>query len=588
MKQILFNFTLSLFFSFSLHSQSGLPESYFDQRLIKDEITRAYILPEKIVWQSDQGNQYVMNPDVLLQSFKGQLSTSGKGMCVMRSDSANQASILLDYGREIYGGIEIAAAIRKDKRPVKIRVRLGESVSEAMSDCGGDTPGMGSATNDHSLRDFTVELPWLGTVEIGNSGFRFVRIDLIDQDVDLPLRAARAIFRYRDVPYLGSFRCNDERLNKIWEVGAYTVHLNMQDYLWDGIKRDRLVWVGDMHPEVMTIHSVFGSHPVVRKSLDFARESTPLPGWMNGISSYSLWWIIIHRDLYLHQGDLKYLKEQHAYLTGLIRQIVAKIDENGKEELDGGRFLDWPTSEMPEVIHAGLQSLTAIALEAGKELAEWLKDEPLEEECSGALRRLKRHQPSTSDNKQAAALLSLAGLIEPDRASAVILKNGASDFATFYGYYMLEALAKDNQYSKAMKIISDYWGAMIDLGATTFWENFNYGEHQNATPIDRLPDSSTFDIHADGGAYCYVGLRASLCHGWASGPTSWLTAHVLGIRVVEPGSTVIQIRPNLGNLNYAEGSFPTPFGIVEVKHVKQANGTIKSEITAPNEVQIVR
>ncbi|MFA7155930.1 MAG: alpha-L-rhamnosidase C-terminal domain-containing protein, partial [Proteiniphilum sp.] len=109
-----------------------------------------------------------------------------------------------------------------------------------------------------------------------------------------------------------------------------------------------------------------------------------------------------------------------------------------------------------------------------------------------------------------------------------------------------------------------------------------------ATPIDRFPDSSTFDIHADGGAYCYVGLRASLCHGWASGPTSWLTAHVLGIRVVEPGSTVIQIRPNLGNLNYAEGSFPTPFGIVEVKHVKQANGTIKSEITAPDEVQIVR
>lgn len=25
-----------------------------------------------------------------------------------------------------------------------------------------------------------------------------------------------------------------------WLTGAYTVHLNMQDYLWDGIKRDRL------------------------------------------------------------------------------------------------------------------------------------------------------------------------------------------------------------------------------------------------------------------------------------------------------------------------------------------------------------
>lgn len=33
----------------------------------------------------------------------------------------------------------------------------------------------------------------------------------------------------------------------------------------------------------------------------------------------------------------------------------------------------------------------------------------------------------------------------------------------------------------------------------------------------------------DGGAWCYVGLRHSFCHGWASGPTAWLSRHVLGI-----------------------------------------------------------
>ena len=35
--------------------------------------------------------------------------------------------------------------------------------------------------------------------------------------------------------------------------------LNMQDCLWDGIKRDRLVWIGDMHPETMSILAVFGA-----------------------------------------------------------------------------------------------------------------------------------------------------------------------------------------------------------------------------------------------------------------------------------------------------------------------------------------
>lgn len=79
-------------------------------------------------------------------------------------------------------------------------------------------------------------------------------------------------------------------------------------------KRDRLVWVGDMHPEVMTINNVFGEQEVVYKSLDFARDDTPFPGWMNGMCSYSLWWIIIQKDLYMYQGNLDYLKSQRDYL----------------------------------------------------------------------------------------------------------------------------------------------------------------------------------------------------------------------------------------------------------------------------------
>ena len=55
----------------------------------------------------------------------------------------------------------------------------------------------------------------------------------------------------------------------------------MQDYLWDGIKRDRMVWAGDMHPELMSINAVFGYNDVVPKTLDFLRDHTPLPKFMN-------------------------------------------------------------------------------------------------------------------------------------------------------------------------------------------------------------------------------------------------------------------------------------------------------------------
>lgn len=581
------NLLIGIIIPFIVCSQNNVLKNNFKDNLELDEITRSYVNPVKIVWQSDNQNNYIKNSDVLLKNFNGQLSTSGAGMCNLRSDANNQASILLDYGTELYGGLQIAAGIRGDKKPIKLRIRFGESVSEAMSECGSDDPGMNSATNDHTLRDFELDLPWLGTVEIGNSGFRFVRIDLLDEDVDLPIQAVRAISRYRDIPYLGSFKCDDERLNQIWETGAYTVHLNMQEYLWDGIKRDRLVWVGDMHPEVATINRVFGENEVINKSLDFAKNTTPLPGWMNGMTTYSMWWVIIHRDLFLHQGDFSYLKEQHNYLTALIEQIATQIYKNGKENLNGQRFLDWPTSEKPDVIHSGIQALTVLTMQSAKDIAIWLNDSKLKKTCDDALNLLSKYKAKDHNNKQAAALLSLADIIPAQKGSSVILENGSNDFATFYGYYMLEALAKDDKYNEAMDIISDYWGAMLDLGATTFWENFNYNERLIASPIDELLVPPKFDIHADGGAYCYVGLRASLCHGWASGPTSWLTEHVLGFKVLEPGSRTVLIKPNLGKLKFAEGTLPTPFGEIYVKHTRLANGEIKSEINAPKIVRII-
>ena len=73
---------------------------------------------------------------------------------------------------------------------------------------------------------------------------------------------------------------------------------------------------------------------------------------------------------------------------------------------------------------------------------------------------------------------------------------------------------------------------MLDLGATTFWEDFDLEEAANAAPIDAIVPEGKLDYHHDTGNYCYIGLRRSLCHGWASGPTAWLSEHVLGIKVV--------------------------------------------------------
>jgi alpha-L-rhamnosidase len=550
----------------------------------KDIRSRIYLSPKKILWQSDQTGKYVNGTENLLKQGNSQAELVNKDMVTLKSDNSVKPGILLDFGTELHGGLQLVTGIMQKNAPVKVRIRFGESASEAMADI--DT--LSGATNDHAIRDFVVDLPWLGTLDIGNTGFRFVRIDLVDPNTTLLLKEVRAIFIFRDIPYLGSFKSSDERLNQIWATGAYTVHLNMQQYLWDGVKRDRLVWVGDMHPEVMTISAVFGNNEVVPKSLDLIKDVTPLPAWMNGISSYSMWWIRIQRSWFLYQGDMAYLQKQQTYLKALLQQLIGKVKGN-EEDLDGMRFMDWPTFENKVAVHAGLQAMMVMTLNDGAELSRILGDEETARSCEEAVSRLKKAVPDAAKNKQAAALLALAGLMPAKQANdEIIAIGGTKDFSTFYGYYMLQAKALAGDYEGAMENIKTYWGGMLDMGATTFWEDFDTRWMENAARIDELVPEGKVDIHASYGAFSYKKLRHSLSHGWASGPTSWLTEHVLGVKVMAPGSKVIKIEPHLGTLQFVEGTFPTPLGVVEIKHTRLANGKIKSKIKAPKGVKIIK
>ena len=570
-----------------VQAQTALPPVWQDATQGKVQVssrTIAYLPPTRIVWQETTGDASIQGLENLLRGGNGQADLYGGQITRIKSGTNGRASFLLDFGRELLGGIQMVTG-RSSKKEVKVRVRFGESASEAMCDI---TPENG-ATNDHAIRDFQLVLPWLGSAEIGNSGFRFVRIDLEEPNVELNLKELRATFGYRDIPYLGSFKSDNERLNDIWMTGAYTVHLNMQEYIWDGVKRDRLVWIGDLHPELMTVNTVFGYNEVIPKSLDLIRDTTPVPNWMNGISSYSIWWLLIHKDWYLYQGNLDYLKEQKTYMTALLDHLMTKIDDNGKEILDGTRFLDWPSSPNVKGVDAGLQALMVMAMDAGHDMALAMGDKGLAERCKKASKKLKKYTPDHNQSKQGAALMALAGLMKAEKADKEVLSvGGAKNFSTFYGYYMLEAMAKAGNYQGAMDIISEYWGAMLDLGATTFWEDFNIDWMENAARIDELVPEGKVDVHSSYGGYCYVGFRHSFCHGWASGPTAWLSRYVLGVQVLEPGCRKVKIEPHLGSLNRVEGSFPTPQGVIRIKHEKGADGKIRSDIQAPEGVQIIK
>lgn len=115
-------------------------------------------------------------------------------------------------------------------------MRFGESVSETCAELGEK-----NATNDHSLRDFYVELKDYSDKTFGQTGFRFLRIDF-PQDGGIYIKSIVAASDADERAVEGSFSCSDETLNNIWNTAANTLRLCLHNgYLWDGIKRDRLV-----------------------------------------------------------------------------------------------------------------------------------------------------------------------------------------------------------------------------------------------------------------------------------------------------------------------------------------------------------
>lgn len=556
-------------------------------RTVIDERVRRYLLPKQIVWKSDKG---LVSENKILEPVSGQTSTAAMNdgfFMEYKADQERPAGILLDFGAQIHGGIRLESRNLNDAgvgvgKTVRLRVRFGESADEAMSEIGEK-----GSMNDHSVRDMIVTVPWLGAIEFGESAFRFVRLDLVDKGTSIRFDSVRAVFVYRDLPWLGSFQCSDERLNTIWRVAAHTQHLNMQGYVIEGAKRDRLVWYGDIYPQTMTTLAVWGAPDVLKDTLgNYARKTWPLPKWMNGMPNYSLWWLISVGDLFRYDGDVEYLKEQREYIEGLFEQLCKHVAEDGRASFEHP-FLDWPTKANRPALDAGTHAMFALGFDRIKEIAEALGNETLAKKAAEMAAQVRRFVPDHVGNKQAASLMALAGLENSDKPNIdVVAADGPKGFSTFYGYYMLEALGDSQKEQLAIDVIRQYWGAMIDRGATSFWEDFDLDWLDGSGRIDTITPDGTKSLHGDYGAYCYIGFRHSLCHGWASGPAPWLNRYVLGVRPSAPGFRKVSVKPFLGDLDWAEGTVPTPHGIIKVRHEKQADGTIKTTIDVPPEVDL--
>ena len=529
-----------------------------------------YINPKRIVAENDVDDSALILADNNVQAVLDDRN------CIRIN---NKGYILLDFGKELNGGIVVTIQSVSGEN-TKLRIVFGESVTEALSDLGEYNSG-----NYHSLRDMTFDAVAMSTQRFGETGFRFVKLEAVGGDISV--RVVKAVPVIEDKKYLGSFKCSDELLNTIWETGAYTVLLNMHEYIWDGVKRDRLVWIGDMHPETLVIQSVFGDDDCIRKSLDMIRDNTlPNVDWMNKIPTYTFWWIIIHHDIYMHWNDLEYLEQQRDYMLKLADKLADIVECSFKPYTPDVLFVDWSSKDQDGEIE-GVKSIACIALKHLKKMLEILGENEAAKKCGIYHNRLKEEKvdDNIEINNRIAALTVLAER-NSKKSLDKMLSTTEYEMSCFMGFYILNTLSMMGNNGKALELIRRYWGAMLKLGATTFWEEFKMDWAKNAARIDEITPEGKDDIHRDFGEYCYERCRLSLCHGWASGPTAFLMKSIGGIKILEPGCKKLAVKPNLSGLEWADIVFPTPYGNVYIE-CRLIDSKTETKITAPDEIEIV-
>ena len=80
-------------------------------------------------------------------------------------------------------------------------------------------------------------------------------------------------------------------------------------------------------------------------------------------------------------------------------------------------------------------------------------------------------------------------------------------------------------------------------------------------------------------------MTRSHCHGWSAAPTCFLSRDVLGVSPGEPGFATVRIAPLPGDLTWARGRVPTPYGPVHC-HWRRGDGQMTLSVQLPADLSV--
>ena len=484
-----------------------------------------------------------------------------------------EGGILYDFGKETFGYLTLKNLSGKGI----IDIYYGESPEEAKDKAYCETLDKlqleAGQVTDLAIRQTSPLSGIENEYTLENSkAFRYV---YITHEPGVQIGEVSMQYEYLPEEYRGTFRCNDEELNRIWEVGAYTMHLTTREFFIDGIKRDRWVWSGDAIQSYLMNYYLFFDSESVKRTIWLLRGKDPVTSHSNTIMDYTFYWFLSVYDYYLYSGDRQFVNQLYPRMQTMMDYVLGRTNKNGMVEGMSGDwvFVDWADGYLDKKGELSFEqvlfcrSLETMALCAGlvgdrtnqqkyEKLAATLKAK-LETTFWNASEQALVH--NSINGVQSDAVTRYANMfsvffnyLTPEKQQAikhsVLLNDSILKITTPYRrFYELEALCALGEQETVMQEMKAYWGGMLKEGATSFWEKYNPEE------------SGTQHLSMYGRPY-----GKSLCHAWGASPIYLLGKYYLGVKPVKEGYKEFSITPVLGGLKWMEGSVPTPNGNIHI------------------------
>lgn len=463
-----------------------------------------------------------------------------------------EGGCLFDFRKETFAKTHVTGLSKKET----FRIQFGESREEAL-DLKWSVTHFDTAADENGQKDFDAV------------AFRFIYVS--DKNAEISAES-----EYLPMSEVGAYHSDNELMNRIWKTAAYTFHLNCREMFLDGIKRDRWVWAADSYQSLFVNRYLFFDKKIEQRTLIALGGKQRFERHINTIVDYTFFWFMSLKEHYQTYGDLEFIRRMKPQMDVVMNFCRARTDADGFMRGKKGDwiFIDWADNLDREGALAGEQILYAKAMEDYADLCDVLG----ESDEFGCRQKAEHLQTVISekfwDKEQKAFIDSyesgkhnvtrqtniLAYLFLPcsdERKEAiyehVILNDRILPITTpYFEFYENQVHCLSGHSDFLEQSLADYYGGMLKLGATTFYEQYD-------------PKNQGVEHYAMYGRP----FEKSLCHAWSASPVYLLGRFRLGVVNTGIAYDHFEVKPNLGTAESIEGKVPVPGGYVSVKADKK-------------------